>query len=1083
MARPLTAGNPITEGLFLAGAYVLAGKLGLLLALPPGYASPIFPPAGIALAFALLRGKAALPWILLGSLLLNLWVSLGPGRSLSALGIAAAAAIALASTLQAAIGGIAMRRLTGRVASFDHSREVWSILALAPLVSLVSASLSEGSLLALGLTAPQDFAVAWLSWWLGDALGMIVCLPLTLLFIGEPAGLWRARRLTVGLPMLLALALCVLIYTRTTRWEQDQVLHDFQLRSLDLAGQVQTRFEQQEFLVEQLAAFLSHREHPPVSRADFARFAEGTLHRYPMLQAIEWAPRVGAGERAAFEAAQQAELPGFQVRERDARGELRVAGTRDEYYPVSFLAPLEPNRAAVGFDLASAPARRRALQAALLRRVPVASAPLHLVQDPTHQSGALLLLPVLAGAQVRGVVLTALRFGDFVEEGVAVDRALFDIELVDLADASTVYGGLPPAHDGDARFERRLQFGTRSYALRTAPSGAYLAQHRGWQSLQMLAAGLFGTGLLGALLLLSTGTAARAEVLVLQRTADLERESRKNQLLLRNSSDGIHILDQDGNVIEASESFCRMLGYRRAEVIGMNVAQWDAQFSPAQLRQRMDERLGTTEGSVFETRHRRKDGTVFNVEVTACTIELAGRRVLFTSSRDVTERKTAEERILNLAYYDSLTQLPNRRLFVDRLRHGLAASARNREFGALVMLDLDHFKRLNDTRGHDLGDRLLVSVASRLVAVVREEDTICRLGGDEFLILLEGLSPQQDQAAGLAEQIAEKIREHLGRPYALAGGEADYRNSASIGLTLFRGHDTSIEALFKQADVALYQAKDAGRDTIRFFSPAMQAAIDARIALEAALRLALERDEFRVHFQPQVDHAGRCVGAEALVRWQHPQRGLVPPGEFIPLAEETGLIVEIGQRVLDLSCAQLRRWSADPVQRGLQVSVNISARQFHQPDFVERIQASLVAHGADPTHLVLELTESVVLDDVEEVARRMERLHALGVSFAMDDFGTGYSSLSYLKRLPLDQIKIDQSFVRDLTVDPSDAVIVQAILALSASLGLQAIAEGVETEEQHAFLLRHGCRIFQGYLFGRPVPIEEWQRAVALRSS
>ncbi|MFD2113729.1 EAL domain-containing protein [Thiorhodococcus fuscus] len=449
-----------------------------------------------------------------------------------------------------------------------------------------------------------------------------------------------------------------------------------------------------------------------------------------------------------------------------------------------------------------------------------------------------------------------------------------------------------------------------------------------------------------------------------------------------------------------------------------------------------------------------------------------GRRV---TVRDISARKEAEEQIRNLAYFDFLTGLPNRRLLLDRLGHALIASRRSRHYGALLMIDLDHFKTLNDTQGHDEGDRLLVEVAHRIRQTLRAEDTASRLGGDEYVLLLEGLGKEEESAANRAEEIAEKIRHRLNAPYTISGDDQTYYCSCSIGLTLFSGEEGhTVEVLLKQADVALYQAKDAGRNTTRFFSPAMQMAIESRMALEAALRQALPRDELRLHYQPQFDQNGRCIGAEALLRWQRPDLGLISPIQFIPLAEETGLILPIGRWVVDTAGAQLKAWEAQPATRSLQLAINVSARQFHQPDFVAQVRDSLERSGANPARLKLELTESVVLENADLVIERMQELRALGVGFSMDDFGTGYSSLSYLKRLPLDQLKIDKSFVRDITTDPNDAAIVRAILAMSHSLGLQVLAEGVETEEQQIFLRENGCDAFQGYLFGRPIPIGKW---------
>jgi len=434
--------------------------------------------------------------------------------------------------------------------------------------------------------------------------------------------------------------------------------------------------------------------------------------------------------------------------------------------------------------------------------------------------------------------------------------------------------------------------------------------------------------------------------------------------------------------------------------------------------------------------------------------------------RDISKRKNAEDETQRLAFYDTLTGLPNRRLLMDRLSHAQVTSARSKRYGALLFIDLDNFKDLNDTLGHDVGDLLLEQVALRLVSCLREGDTAARFGGDEFVVMLEDLSESDADAAGQAELVAEKIINRLNAPYELVGRQ--HNSSPSIGITLFCGSSLGVDELLKRADVAMYQAKAAGRNTMRFFDPGMQAAVLARAALDADLRLGLQRDELLLHYQPVVDGYNKIVGYEALLRWRHPGRGMVQPGEFIGMAEQTGLILPIGQWVLRSACRQLVAWSAQPATSKLSLAVNVSARQFRQADFVTQVQAVLDETGVDPQYLKLELTESVLISDVEDAIRKMGALRERGVRFALDDFGTGYSSLSYLKRLPLDQLKIDQSFVRDVLTDPNDAAIVRTILALAQSMDLQAVAEGVETEGQRQFLLDNGCTVFQGYLFGRP---------------
>jgi len=560
-----------------------------------------------------------------------------------------------------------------------------------------------------------------------------------------------------------------------------------------------------------------------------------------------------------------------------------------------------------------------------------------------------------------------------------------------------------------------------------------------------------------------------------------EREYANRQLALVNFAlnhvkEAAYLADEQGYFHYVNDEACRALGHSRDELLTLRVIDVDCDCTQHEQWQATWDKLKAQKTMTFESAHKNRDGRTFPVEISANHFEFSGHAYVLGLVRDITERKQVEEQIRSLAYFDALTKLPNRRLLMDRLAHALVASHRSREFGALLILDLDHFKTLNDTQGHDVGDRLLVEVARRLSASVREEDSVCRLGGDEFVVMLEALGQDEQHAANQAEMIAEKVRLALNQPYSLNLNEAKFHGTTSIGLTLFRGQDASADVLLKQADVALYQAKDAGRNLVRFFNPAMQAAIDSRTVMEAALRRALDQAEFRLYYQPQVDQHGELFGAEALLRWMPQDQEMVSPDAFIPLAEDTGLILAIGQWVLDTACAQLKAWESDPRTQSLQMSVNVSARQFHQEDFVEAVQRSLASSGIDPARLKLELTESVVLDDVDAVVSRMQQLNELGVRFCLDDFGTGYSSLSYLKRLPLDQVKIDQSFVRDVTVDQNDAAIVRAIMAMSRSLGLQVIAEGVETQEQRDFLLQNECNAYQGFLFCGPIPIEEWGR-------
>jgi diguanylate cyclase (GGDEF)-like protein len=448
-------------------------------------------------------------------------------------------------------------------------------------------------------------------------------------------------------------------------------------------------------------------------------------------------------------------------------------------------------------------------------------------------------------------------------------------------------------------------------------------------------------------------------------------------------------------------------------------------------------------------------------------------------AQDITDRKASESQIQNLAYFDVLTGLPNRRMLMNRLTHAMAVWARHQRTGALLFVDLDNFKVLNDTHGHFLGDMLLQQVAQRLSTCLRQGDTVARLGGDEFVVMLEELSEDTQAATNEARIVAEKILEVLVQPHQL--GTYSHFSEASVGITLFGDLIEGIEEPLKRADMAMYQAKAAGRNTYRFFDPRIHQAIAERANLEKDLREGLEANQFRLVYQPQVNDQAQPTGAEALVRWQHPHRGQVSPADFIPLAEETGIILPLGQWVLETACHQLSAWAKQPAMAHLSVAVNVSPRQFHQSDFADQVLATLKRTGASPHRLKLELTEGMLVKNVEDVIAKMMRLKTIGVGFSLDDFGIGYSSLSYLKRLPLDQLKIDQSFVRDILMDPNDAAISKMVIVLAESLGLSVIAEGVETIEQRDTLAGQGCFTYQGYLFSRPIPAVELESFVQSR--
>ena len=555
----------------------------------------------------------------------------------------------------------------------------------------------------------------------------------------------------------------------------------------------------------------------------------------------------------------------------------------------------------------------------------------------------------------------------------------------------------------------------------------------------------------------------------------LEVSEERHRLTLENLPAGIIRFNRDLTVIYANTRLMQILQTPMERIIGYDLNKLSDANILAIFRQAIAGKRGSYEGEYLAS----ADRPPVWVGLTCIPAEAGqgDRGDCIAVIDDISERKQAEGEIQRLAFTDSLTELPNRRLLNDRMRQALAACSRTNDHGALILIDLDHFKTLNDTQGHAVGDLLLRQVATRLVTCVRDGDTVARLGGDEFVIMLKDLDTKLDDAATQAQVVGEKVINVLSRPYELAGHV--YHSTPSLGITLFDGQKNSIDDLLKQADLAMYQAKAGGRSTMRFFSSEMQTVMLHRIALEADIRKGLVRREFALYFQPQVDVDSHVVGAEALLRWNHPLDGVVTPSGFIGLAEDTGLIRPLGLWVLEEGCHQLERWANDSARSHLTLAINVSAHQFNDARFVDQLLDVLARTGANPNRLKLELTESMLVSNVDEVAAKMFALKARGVGFSLDDFGTGYSSLSYLKRLPLDQLKIDQGFVRDILVDPNDAAIAKMVLALAKSMGLAVIAEGVETQAQREYLYRIGCRAYQGYLYGHPMTIADFELSTA----
>ena len=542
-----------------------------------------------------------------------------------------------------------------------------------------------------------------------------------------------------------------------------------------------------------------------------------------------------------------------------------------------------------------------------------------------------------------------------------------------------------------------------------------------------------------------------------------------------NSQEGMLVADANNIILSANPTFSLISGYSVEEIVGQSPRILQSGKHDARFYKLIGKTILKKDHWEGEIWNRHKNGDIYSVHTTITAVKNSSGIItnyVYTMI-DMTASKQAHQEIERLAFYDSLTSLPNRRLLLERLKSALIKSQRSGLSGAIIFIDLDNFKTLNDTLGHDIGDILLIHVARRLEECLRECDTKARIGGDEFVVLLENLDSDATEALSKAELISHKILTALAQSYVL--NNHTYRTTPSMGVTLFEGNQFSSDELLKQADIAMYQAKTGGRNTLCFFNPAMQDRINARVTLENDLHIAIAENQFILYYQPQIIHNQAINQAEVLIRWLHPEQGIISPLDFIPLSEETGLILKIGQWVLETACQQIKDWENLEEPKNIQLAVNISILQFRQPNFVEHIHELLQRIPINPNFLKLELTESLVINDINDTLNKMHRLRAMGVRFSMDDFGTGYSSLSSLKKLPFDQIKIDQSFIRDILTCSDDVVIVQTIISMAKNIGVEVVAEGVETEQQRLLLSELGCQLCQGYLYSKPLPINAFE--------
>lgn len=1074
-----------------AAGYFAAGWFGTLFALPPSSASPIWPATGMALALMLAYGNMVLPGIFLGALIAQLYAFLdisSASKMLVSMGIGSL--VAVGCCVQAWLGMWLINRYVGRHDALIEDKKILHFFVLIAVSCLVSATVGVAYLAFRGVIGLPSVAISWATWWVGDTIGAAVFTPMTLLFLGRPRAVWQARRRFVLPPLLLVILLVVVAFEWTMRQEQRRLGSQFQ-RQVEL---VQTAIQEhmRDHMATNLALKALFDSSKLIEREEFEHFAETIRDRRSGI--LEWTPRVSAQDRAHWEARHQR-----IIQELNPAGGLEPAKLKTEYFPVTYLVPHSGNEEALGYDISSNPQIAPIISQAINTGKTMASSPIQLIQDNVSRPGVVVYSPIYKKLGLDTAYARQNAFLGFVACAFRIDadiKAIFDWLgnkelqlLLTVHDGDQlIYSNLPSDFHQILQFSKlaatkQVDLAGRQWQFNYWPSANFFNQQQSLRFNWLIVGGFLLCGLTGFSLLLLTGRTARVEEIVEKRTQDLlsSNEALNQEIAIRlqqenelrvaattfESHEAIVVTDADGIILRVNKAFCEITGYSAEETIGQNPRMLSSGYHDQEFYREMYKQLARNNQWKGEIWNRRKNGTVFPEMLTVTGVrDLHNRPIHYVAIfSDVSDKKAAEQEIHNLAYYDPLTNLPNRRLLLDRLQQEIAAAKRQSSFGALFFLDLDHFKNLNDSRGHQVGDELLMQVAQRLQSIIRQEDTACRLGGDEFIIMVPGRFISLQQATNHAAMLAEKILLAINQPFVVQGSEHHF--STSIGVTLYPETAEQPEDIIQQADTAMYRAKESGRNGISFFKPAMQAAADRRLTLEKEMRQALQDQQFVLHYQPQVNDQLRVVSAEALIRWIHPEKGMISPAEFIPLAEDTHLILPIGAWVLNEACRQIKAWDAEGNKID-HVAVNVSSRQFRQAGFVQQVRQALLDAGVNAKRLVIELTEGCVIEHIDDTIAKMHALQAMGVRISIDDFGVGYSSLSYLKSLPLSQLKIDQSFVRHIN-DPNAAVIVETIIMMTKSLGLNVIAEGVEDEHQLEFLKAKGCLFYQGYYFGRPV--------------
>lgn len=1068
----------ISRGISIAVLYALLGVVGLTLAIPPGYASPIFPAAGLALAVVLFHGRGALPWIWLGSFLLNVGHAFWFER-LSAVTWLAAACIAVGASLQAWVGQWWVSRKQGQ--SWRHLESEGQLVALlvwgGGLACLVSASMAVLVLWSLGVISLESMPFSWWTWYTGDLLGVAIFAPLALLFMSPGTELLLDRRRKIVTPICIALGLSMIIYAGATHIERQQVRARMEHEGTALGKLIQDRLITHQAVLSSLAHFVV--ANPDFSYRQFEVFTQVTLAENPDIFALSFNDMVPRAKLRAYEAFVSKSSPQrqFHATERDAQRRLVPVGARESYVIVRHIVPVKGNEPAIGFDIQSEQMRRDAIERSQSTGKSAATAPIRLVQEDAVRMGVLVLDPVYRTtatpdeprAELAGFAVAVLKVDELIKialRGHMTEGLSFKVHDQKVADPSMRFyanGDMTEAADY-RRWRGELSIADRKWDLDVWAEDAFVNQGQHWIAWSVGVVALLFTGLLQIYLHGVTGRAfaiRRQNAQLLEKQAELQLA----ETVFDNTAEAIVVTDASGFIISVNPAFSRITGYSPSEVRGREMSVLRSGEHPPDFYRELWHQLLTEHKWQGELVSRRKNGELFTqlLTITAVSDQQGGVLQYVGTFLDITEKIAARQKIEFMAYHDALTELPNRVLGKQRAQEAMARAKRYGYQVAIVFIDLDHFKLVNDTYGHSVGDKLLKAVAQRLRAHLRSEDTLCRLSGDEFMLILEHIKDVKDIAS-----TCEHVLSKLSHPYEIDGHLI--QTSLSAGISAYPGDGDIDEDLLRKADTAMFEAKQGGRNTYRFFDPGMNRRVVEFVETRDALSMAIQNNEFELYYQPQIYLLDQSVaGVEALIRWNHPTKGLIGPAHIISVAEQSGLIVPIGAWVLQQACHQMKSW----LNLGLPiktVAVNLSAVQFTTGDIESTVLEALKSANLAPGHLELELTESILISNKDRALGLVHRLKEIGVRLSIDDFGTGYSSMAYLKRFKVDMLKIDASFAADVGRDAEDTAIVRSIIQMALALGLQTTAEGVDRPEVVSLLQDMGCTHIQGYVYARPMP-------------